>query len=491
MQNPSKLTNSANDETLLLDKYSLGFLCQCRGAMQIPPRAHLQPRVRAALASPYGPPVYLHGPPSTGKQSTLRSISPKDATLITIDCILCHTERQLFSAMVPATPGVADASALLDALRMNDNTGGAGGGGEGRGKGGGVGRTMDMTGGARTIFVFTRAERLASSSFPASTLPLLFRLSVMCGRADIRIVLVSRVPFPSVRHAHSYPLPAPAADIYFPPLSEPEVNRAIRYDASRLVKPLPAHVNAEQAEVYFNNFAISVIQILRRSTDNPHHLQRVADALFPDYVDALTSEKQHNPMVAFNRVRDRLTDMLTTLSPAVTAVPAATANGEGGKSNSCMKTTIYDDKTRTLPRAARVLLVSAYLATVIAPSHDMRHFSQERTGRRAAVQKSAANNSIPLERLLAIYHAVRPDDDDDDREAAEISAEGAGVSAVVSTAVLVHLSTLVALGWLVRDGGGDLLAEPKFRCKLSRDDAVRIAGAVGMHIHDYLVFDKS
>lgn len=440
--------------------------------MHIPPRQHLARRVQAALAPPFAPPLYLHGPASTGKQSTLRHVAPSDARIVEIDCILHHTDRRLFSAIIPEAAPISDATALLDVLRDGAPT-----------TTDGAQTTTGSTSytSSRFIVIFSRAERLASSSFPASTLPFIFQLPILSGRSDIRVALVSRVPFSTLRHAHSHPLSAPTA-IFFPPLSEVEVKHALHSDVTRLQSPLLSNATVEeisQAQRYYDGFSAAVVDILYSSTNNPHHLQRVTDSLFPEYFSALTNSKPHNPTAAFNRVRDRLNNTLSLLSPCAATIPASGDNVR-------TKTDQCDDKTRTLPCVARVLLVSAYLGTVIAPTHDMRHFSRERAGRRAGTQKMAANNAVPLERLFAIYRAVRPDNDD------EISSDfDSDVSGAISTAALIHISTLVTLGWLVRDSGNDPLAEPKFRCKLSRDEAVRIAGSCGMQIHDYLVFDKA
>lgn len=446
--------------------------------MHIPPRKQLSRRVKAALAPPFAPPLYLHGPASTGKQSTLRHVAPPGSRIVEIDCILHHTDRQLFSAIVPEAAPISDATTLLDILRDGASTSTN----DAPTTTSGAPKTSDAAS-TKFIIIFSRAERLASSSFPASTLPFIFQLPVLSDRADIRVALISRVPFSTLRHAHAHPLSAPTA-IFFAPLSEMEVKNALQFDMARLQSPLLSDATTDeiaQAQRYYDGFATAVVDILYRTTNNPHHLQRVTDSLFPEYLAALTNTKPRNPIAAFNRVRDRLNNTLALLTPSAATISAS-------RDSVRSKPDEWDDKTRTLPRAARVLLVSAYLGTVIAPTHDMRHFSHERTGRRAAVQKVAANNSVPLERLLAIYHAVRPDNDE---IPFEFNSNVDGVSDAISTAALIHISTLVALGWLVRDSGNDPVAEPKFRCKLSRDEAVRIAGACEMHIHDYLVFDKS
>lgn len=455
--------------------------------MDIPARQHLIRRVRAALAAPFSAPLYLCGSQSTGKQSTLEAAAGENARCVVIDCVLNHTERQLFTIIAESDSNVSDSSLLIEMLRSDppsDNL---------------------------HILVFNRAERLSPSAFP-----LLFRLPVLCERPDLRIVFSSRVPFSSLRYslatggsgpsnAHGHPVATPAV-IFFTPLSRPEIVDALTMSFQRSKPTTPK----QEVKIY-SGFAGSVVEILYRTSNNPHHLQRVTDALFPDYMSALSHQK--SPLAAFNRIRDRLTDTLSALTDDMNI---------NMNPNSCLNSTSINgdqhqqnDKTSGLPRTARILLVAAFLGRVIAPSHDMRHFSAERTGRRAATQKAAANNAVPLERLLAIYRSIRPQGPIGENGETDLTPksifnmnnwhsnvtdteeEDTSVSSAISTAALIHLSTLVALGWLSREGGGgsnpssDIsLSEPKFRCKLSHPDAVKIAGSLDMNIHDYLVFDK-
>lgn len=513
--------------------------------MEIPPRVHMVRRVRAALAAPFSSPLYLYGPPSTGKRSTLRAAAGDRGRCVTIDCVLNHTERQLFTKIAESEQNVSDASMLIHLLRTaaaepthddiannkNDNA---------------TATTTDPdhdnvdinTDNNLHILIFNRAERLSPAAFP-----LLFRLPSLCGRADIRIVFASRVPYASLRYllisggpgvgnAHGHPVSMPTV-LFFTPLSQTEIvdALAVSFRKHNQIAAKPAHANNNnknsnipalkektKIEQIYTGFAKSVVTILYRTSNNPFHLQRVTEALFPEYLTIL--QEHQNPIAAFNRVRDRLGDTLTALTMDFAATSNGNINNKQNDDEQQQHTNMQqDDKTTGLSRTARTLLVAAFLGRVIAPSHDVRHFSAERTGRRAAAQKTEGNNAIPLERLLAIYHAIRPQgplieddgngrggidltadsiflstcymdnciDDDDDNEARNLSVTGA-----ISTAALVHLSTLIALGWLSRDASNNdiSLSEPKYRCKLSRSDAIRIATSLDISIHDYLVFES-
>lgn len=437
--------------------------------MQIPPRAQLVDRVRAALAAPFGPPLYLHGAASTGKEATLAAAT-EGGTMIRVDCVLNHTERLLFSAIVYDTEPISSAPALIDVLATQRSN-----------------ASLHAT--KLTVIVLNRAERLASSAFPPSTLSLLAKLPSMADRPDLRIVLVSRVPLGVVRHAHSQLVPY-MCTIQFMPLSKDEIKEALTYGSSRLkyTSDLIARTDSALVTKYYQGFAQFVIDILYQSTNNPHHIQRVVDAFFPEYLVLLLKKSNRlNPVTAFNRVRDRLTDVLKTLNPTLSSEAVLSSQALATKTGEA------DVKTVNLSRGCRTMLVAAYLGTVVLPGQDTRIFSTERTNRRMMAQKKVANNSVPLERLLAIFQAVSTLDDDQPSVLMQSSApifDTSAVSTAVSTLDLIHISTLVALGWLVRDGAAHSLSEPKFRCRLSRQEAGLIASTVGIQLEDYLLFDK-
>lgn len=440
--------------------------------MQIPPRSHLIDRVRAALAAPNGPALYLHGGSSTGKEATLREAA-SGCRIIRVDCVLSHTERQLYSALCEQSDRVNSASALIDFLSSNNRN------------------HSDDSSSELSVIIFARAERLASSTFPPSVLPFLATLPCLSCRPDIRVVFVSRVPFSTIRHTHTHLIP-PMHAIHFPPLSEHEIIVALKYDPNRLLYPLDMSASSDEATTskYYHGFARSVTEILYQSTNNPYHIQRVVDAFFPEYLDSLLHQSQKiNPVAAFNRVRDRLTDVLKTLNPTLSS---ATTSATAEFPQRIRSRGSIEAKTANLSKICRTMLVASYLATVVQPAQDTRVFSTEQVNRRTVAQKSAANNAVPLERLLAIFHAVSTLDDDNNSSFPQaLHVDSTAVSSAISTPALVHISTLVALGWLTRDGAAHSLSEPKFRCKLSRYDAGIIASTLGIQIEDYLIFDKT
>lgn len=156
-----------------------------------------------------------------------------------------------------------------------------------------------------------------------------------------------------------------------------------------------------------------------------------------------------------------------------------------------------------LSKASITMLVAAFLAGRNPPGTDMRYFTAERTrrsrkgrgggvarrGRVGTGHAGVAGNArgFPLERLLAIFEAVR---DVDDFVGAGEDAKSGTVSAALSTSSLVQISTLGRLDYLSREGGGDPLAEPKYRCNISHEQAAEFARLVGIELGQFLHFDS-
>lgn len=400
----------------------------------LPPRTHLIIPLRAALTAPFAPPLYLHGPPTTAKLTTLRAAAGQHASLVVIDCILAHTDRLLYTAL--AQSSCSTAAALIAHLSKP--------------------RTDNHN--SYTLLVFTRAERLAASTFSPAVLPLLFRLPELTRRSDLRVVLIARQPFPALRHAHTQPLPAPHS-IAFAPFSEQEILSTIHFDRTR-VPDLPDDLIPLAQRVY-PDYAKSVVAVLHDNISDIITIRAVVDKLLPIYVTPIQPGKRFQSQSAFNRVCDQLTTTLHSLSPLPQqhisiSIPTAT----------------------TLPRTARILLVAAYLAGTVPRSKDVHYFTSERVRKRARrndnVDDGDRRGVFPFERLLAIYRSVAPLSDRSPITPAP-------------TAVLLHLSTLVALGFLSRaDGASDPLAEPRFQAVVPADLANATAREVGIDITQYL-----
>ncbi|KAI9223183.1 origin recognition complex subunit 5 C-terminus-domain-containing protein [Blastocladiella britannica] len=161
-----------------------------------------------------------------------------------------------------------------------------------------------------------------------------------------------------------------------------------------------------------------------------------------------------------------------------------------------------DSTVPDLPAAAKYLLIASYLASYNPVAMDRSIFSRSRDGGAGASRRgtrvrgrtataNAASPSaragkrkanaappvprahlgprvFPLDRMLAIYHAV---------------VDGEGVEAVD---VLAQVATLVALRYLVRVGGPDALDNVRVRCNVGFETVVKVAQSVRFDLQECL-----
>ncbi|KAK2612840.1 hypothetical protein QQS21_001120 [Conoideocrella luteorostrata] len=179
------------------------------------------------------------------------------------------------------------------------------------------------------------------------------------------------------------------------------------------------------------------------------------------------------------------------------SVPAIT---DGAMLSKAMTSTTLaaSDLTVLLPIAARVLLLSAYLASHNGPKHDFILFSTYHHGRkrrrgggfvgnrgvsrskhRKIARKLLGGHAFVLERMMAIFEAVRD----------EWVPEGS----IIATAGLdgdvgMAIATLASLRLLVRVGAGDLMDRAgKWRINVGWEAIRSIGRSIGVEVEEWLI----
>jgi origin recognition complex subunit 5 len=166
-----------------------------------------------------------------------------------------------------------------------------------------------------------------------------------------------------------------------------------------------------------------------------------------------------------------------------------------------------------LSRSAKFLLIAAFLAASNPPKLDLHYFSSQVIRRRKRARKDAKRQknavskhsrraalsavSLPLNRIIAIFDAIQGVGSDLHLADGPAPAPGGWINAVagtsretlMSTAAFVNLSSLVSLQLLDRDGGGDLISDPKFRCNISPETAAEISDSVNLQLGEYMYTD--
>lgn len=269
--------------------------------------------------------------------------------------------------------------------------------------------------------------------------------------------------------------------MYFPPYEKAELIRILS-----LTPPQSAVENAtlEETVQLWPRFCAAVYDALVRSAARSlPSFRRACDGIWPSFVAPI--EKGTYKPTEFSKLlvaaRTHFQDD-SVLNPSIVSRrpgPGATTGKMGA------------DLSALLPRAARILLLCAYLASHNASRHDQSLFSTYHTGgrRRRAYAGGAKHRKIArkllgahvfvLERMLAIFAAVR-------LEWLETPVLGnGGLDGDVGTA----LSTLTSLRLLNRVGvGGDIMDRGgKWRINVGWDVIRGVGRSIGVEVEEWLV----
>lgn len=154
------------------------------------------------------------------------------------------------------------------------------------------------------------------------------------------------------------------------------------------------------------------------------------------------------------------------------------------------------DLTALLPVVARFLLLSAYLASHNATRHDLTLFSTYHHGRkrrrggfagsrgtprskhRKIARKLLGANAFAMERMVAIFEAVRSE-----------WVEGASIAdAGLDGDVGMAIATLASLRLLTRVGAGDTMDRSgKWRINIGWEAIRAIGRSIGVEVEEWLV----
>lgn len=152
------------------------------------------------------------------------------------------------------------------------------------------------------------------------------------------------------------------------------------------------------------------------------------------------------------------------------------------------------DLSALLPRTARILLLCAYLASHNAPRHDLTLFSthhQSKRRRRGGgvaanrqhrkiARKLLGAHAFVLERMLAIYAAVRGEWTDD-AVAYRQGVMDADVGMALATLASLRLLNRVGVGGDVMDRGG------KWRINVGWEVVRGVGRSIGVEVEEWLI----
>ena len=364
----------------------------------------------------------------------------------------------------------------------------------------GLGRLLEDSALRRFVLVFDGIDHQRDA--PATLLPALARMGeiVSCLPSlllnvltamqipHLTTVFITTAPRPSFLHVSGVP------HIHFPSYTKTELLSII--STTKPHPQLPA--GATETKDLWTRFSSAVYDSLsKHSSRDILSFRAVCLRLWGPFIapiqDGTYNSAQFSRLLVANR---SLFQNESVLIPALISEKPKTHNPFQQQEKK------HHGVSTQLPYYSRLLLVAAYLASFNAPRTDVVHFLKSATQRRrkkgggtalssatkAGVGKSRkisrkllGPQAFVLERMLAIFQAIREDAD------GGRNGKGRGVDG--SADVQMAIATLASLRLLVRigAGAGDVLdAGSRWRIAVGWEVVRGVARSVGVEAEDYL-----
>ncbi|WZH48071.1 Mus7/MMS22 family-domain-containing protein [Fusarium acuminatum] len=333
----------------------------------------------------------------------------------------------------------------------------------------------------RFVLVLDAIDRQRDA--PPTLLPALARLSEIIPCLTC-VFIVTSPPASFLRSPSS-------AHLLFPPYEKKEF---VRIAALTPPKSLPTCTQQETTDLW-TRFCAAVYDSLTKSASRTlPSFKHSCNALWPRFTAPIVAgthlPKEFSKLLIAGRVHFQDESLL---NPSIVSVrpknkPVDTA--------ATKPTSSATDLTNLLPTTARLLLLAAYLASHNATRHDLTLFSTYHHGRkrrrggiavrggtrtkhRKIARKLLGAHAFVLERMMAIFAAVRS-------EWADGTVVGAsGLDADVAMAI----STLASLRLLTRVGGaGDVMDRGgKWRINVAWEVIRGIGRSIGVEVEEWLI----
>ncbi|EFY85902.1 origin recognition complex subunit Orc5 [Metarhizium acridum CQMa 102] len=296
-----------------------------------------------------------------------------------------------------------------------------------------------------------------------------------------------------------------AVFLHFPPYTKPEFVRILS------LSPPPAISGATQPETtdLWTRFCAAVHDAFVRSASRSlPSFRHSCQALWPRFIAPVVagtySPKEFSKLLVAARVHFQDESLLNPgivsvrpePSPATTTattMPTAASSRSLGSA-----TTSASYLTALLPIAARLILLAAYLASHNATRHDLTLFSTYHHGRkrrrgggfvasrgtprtkhRRIARKLLGAHAFVLERMMAIFEAVR----------SEWSPDGSSVGTTgLDGDIGMAIATLASLRLLVKVGAGDMMDRSgKWRINVGWESIRGIGRSIGVEVEEWLI----
>jgi hypothetical protein len=325
--------------------------------------------------------------------------------------------------------------------------------------------------------------------------------------------------------------------VHFPAYTEDQVMAVVRDMTAAalptLVPDAERLANPDDLQRLYPGFVTYIVQVLYAYTTDVNEIAGVCERLYPAYLTPLIRDPTVPIASLCSRIEGELALAIRTLYSRE-HVFSAIAHDRSPSSPPPQMTDGEDDlvpandvppvkqqpksalplvATMGLSRSSKFLLIAAFLAASNPPKLDLHYFSSQLVRRRKRVRKDSKHHKnavskhyrraslsavgLPLNRIIAIFDAIQGVGSDLHLADGPATVpdkltnmeDGTRRTTLMSTAAFINLSNLVSLQLLDRDGGGDLISDPKFRCNITPETAAAISDSVNLQLGEYLHTD--
>ncbi|KAK3304448.1 origin recognition complex subunit 5 C-terminus-domain-containing protein [Chaetomium strumarium] len=369
----------------------------------------------------------------------------------------------------------------------------------------------------RFVLVFDGIDRQRDT--PHTLLPALARLSEII--PSLTTVFIVTSPAPSFLRISSVP------HLHFPTYSKPEF---ISILSTTPPAPLPNTTPSETADLWARFTAAVHDALARAASRTLPSFRHACTALWPRFTAPIQAgthtAREFSRLLVAARMHfqdERLldpgvlgpnhrlgSDKYTTTTSTTTGPPTVALPKQGRTGMGAGARTAGRDLATLLPTTPRLLLLASYLASHNATRHDLTLFSTHHHGRRRRgglssrgggqrskhrkiARKLLGAHAFVLERMLAIFAAVRGDWEA--RAAATVTGGGRRggrweeKEEQGNADIGMAIATLASLRLLVRVGGaGDLMdCGGKWRVNVGWEVIRGLGRAVGVEVEEWLI----
>lgn len=394
---------------------------------------HREPQAKLlhSLLSFSAPPAFgIHGPPSSGKTSTLmRYLEASGINYSVVSCDQCTTtrillQRALRSILAKTGTGTAE-EAVAENVEIFSSV-----------------IYTQFTGNNYTtphVLVLDRIDRLPDSN--AEIYSCLTRLPELYGITNLTTIFVYSTP--ESKQLISSPVP----HVYFPPYTQDEAISIVGSTDPTVSAPVP------DPQTYWREFVrVAVLALNPHTGTDIRLISKACSRLWPLFIE--DADPNFNKQYVSKQKIFQAEDFIKQL----------------------------DSSDDGLSQVQKYLLVAAYLASYNDSRYDGRFFSRAKeahakrrdTRPRNTVQipaRSLAPPTFEYERWLAIFHALLPDP----------------LTFVPCTDVGTSISTLCAQNMVVMSQEDPLDSRTKWRINISWGLVESLAKDIGMYIEEYIL----